>query len=404
MTHSSSSAAPRLGVLLLAGGVILGLALGARHVQGLFLLPVSQAHGWPRETYGLAMALQNLVWGLAQPVAGWIADRRGSARVLAGGLLLYALGLAGMAFAHGALPFMLAAGLCIGLAQAGTTFGVIYAAMTRLAPPSQRGMALGVTGALGGLGQFLLVPGAQVAIDLLDWRGALWLMAALLLAALVLAPILRDRPSASAANEGSAPIALAVRQPGFWLLTAGFLTCGFQLAFIATHLPAYLTELGLGHQGVAALAIVALFNIAGTYACGVLGARWPRQRLLSVLYLLRAAAIAAFIAARASTIACTTTRRCGCSPSRSGCWRPRCTGRSPPVRSPRPAPPRHERRAVAVRGPGRRWLRRARPRLGPRDGAAPAGHADQRRHLGAQPLLRPLRRLAACARPKRLHL
>lgn len=302
MTHSSSSAAPRLGVLLLAGGVILGLALGARHVQGLFLLPVSQAHGWPRETYGLAMALQNLVWGLAQPVAGWIADRRGSARVLAGGLLLYALGLAGMAFAHGALPFMLAAGLCIGLAQAGTTFGVIYAAMTRLAPPSQRGMALGVTGALGGLGQFLLVPGAQVAIDLLDWRGALWLMAALLLAALVLAPILRDRPSASAANEGSAPIALAVRQPGFWLLTAGFLTCGFQLAFIATHLPAYLAELGLGHQGVAALAIVALFNIAGTYACGVLGARWPRQRLLSVLYLLRAAAIAAFIAAPATPL------------------------------------------------------------------------------------------------------
>lgn len=311
MPSSSSPPAPRTWwtqawVLVLAGGIVMGLALGVRHVQGLFLLPLTQMRGWSRESFAFALALQNLVWGLAQPFAGMVADRWGSARVVLAGLVLYALGLAGMAFATDTTLFVLASGVCIGIALAGTAFGVVYAALSRLVAPERRGWALGLAGAVGGLGQFALVPAAQGLIS--GW-GAAAALAALAVAAAVLLPLalpLDDRvptaPTAGAPQPLAAALREAFAQPGFWLLNAGFLACGFQLAFIATHLPAWLLDRGLtARDGMVALAIIALTNVAGTYAGGLLGARFSRKRLLAGLYLARSAAMALFLLAPLST-------------------------------------------------------------------------------------------------------
>lgn len=293
-------------VVVLAAGVVMGLALGARHVQGLFLLPVTGARGWSRELFGVALALQNLAWGLAQPLAGMVADRWGTRRVVVAGLLLYALGLCGMAVATSAAVFVLTTGVLIGLALACTAFGVMYAAVNRLVAPARRPWAVGVTGAVGGFGQFAMVPAVQEWMAAWGWQSALLAVALLALAMLPLAVPLRDRQVAACNADAPAQslhhaIGEALSHRGFWLLNLGFLACGFQLAFIATHLPAYLIDRGLGPRaGVAALATIALANIAGTYVCGVLGGRYRQTHLLAVIYLLRAIAIALFVLVPAS--------------------------------------------------------------------------------------------------------
>ncbi|MCT9071637.1 MFS transporter [Cupriavidus gilardii] len=336
MSRSSSppgSPAPRLSatdplVLVVAGGLILGLALGMRHVQGLFLLPITMERGWTREAFGFAMAVQNLVWGLAQPFAGMIADRFGSARVMLAGLLLYALGLYTMTQASTAAAFVWSAGICLGLALSGTTFGVVFAALSRLVSAQRRGWALGVAGSFGGLGQFLLVPAVQAGVERIGWSAALWSMAVCALLALPLVWPLRERgaraaeastpASTLASSEASAAaqagtdgnrqsMRAAIRQAcghrGFWLLNIGFLACGFQLAFIASHLPAYLLDRGLSAcDAVIALAIIALANIAGTYLCGLLGNHVRRHRALAGIYLLRTAAIALFLLVPLSSV------------------------------------------------------------------------------------------------------
>nr|WP_255581993.1 MFS transporter [Cupriavidus sp. AU9028] len=294
--------------------------MGMRHVQGLFLLPITMERGWTREAFGFALAVQNLFWGAGQPIAGMIADRYGSGRVVAGGLVLYAAGLVGMTQATTSTGFLLSAGICIGLAMSCTTFGVVYAALSRMISVDRRGWALGLAGAFGGLGQFLLVPGVQAVIGNFGWAATLVAMAATLLIALPLALPLRERRSPSLPPSPSAPLmqagegskaeppaavpeqsmGAAIRQAlghrGFWLLNIGFLACGFQLAFIATHMPAYLVDNGLqARHAVAALALIALTNIGGTYACGLLGNYVPRHKALSAIYLLRTAAIALFL-------------------------------------------------------------------------------------------------------------
>jgi MFS family permease len=250
MATGRTPVAPRPGfahhnawALVLAGGIVMGLALGARHAQGLFLLPVSLERGWSRETFGLAIALQNLVWGIAQPFAGMIADRFGSAKVIAGGLAFNALGLVLMAQAATPAAFLWSAGVCIGIGLSGSTFGAVYGALSRLVVAERRGWALGLAGAIGGLGQFAMVPATQGLIDGLGWAGAL---VALAIACAILLPLalpLADRvPPASAAGTmhegGAAGLAEAIREAfrhrGFWLLNLGFFACGFQLAFIAT--------------------------------------------------------------------------------------------------------------------------------------------------------------------------
>src|SRR5690606_19024790 len=299
--HDRMRTRARVWMVVAAAGVVMGLAPGVRHVQGLFLLPVTGTRGWSRELFALALAVQNVVWGLAQPLAGMVADRHGSGRVVASGVVLYVLGLYGMTRATSAAGFVLAAGVVTGLALAGTAFGVVYAAVSRQVPGERRAWAVGMAGAWGGLGQFLLVPATQGLIEGLGWQGALLAGAAAFALVLPLARVLREpRPAAGAQSAPPQALGEALREAcghrGFWLLSLGFLACGFQLAFIANHLPAYLADRGLAPEAaVAALATIALANVAGIYACGVLGGRYRPKYLLAGIYLARSVAIALFV-------------------------------------------------------------------------------------------------------------
>lgn len=299
----------RPGALVLAGGVLMGAALGVRHVQGLFLSPVTFAHGWSREGVGFALALQNLLWGLAQPLTGMIADRFGSARVIAAGALTYAAGLLLMAHASTLGAYTLGAGLFVGVALSGTAFGTIYGALSRLVDARRRSWALGAAGAIGGLGQFCMVPLAQGLISRAGWVAALVALAALMTMLAPLAACLRE--NADAADIGAArfpadagpprtSLFVALREAlthrGFWLLNAGFFACGFQLAFIGAHMPAYLLDHGMpARDASAALALIALANVFGTYLFGHAGGLWRRKYLLSAIYFTRAAATALFV-------------------------------------------------------------------------------------------------------------
>lgn len=293
---------PRHRALLwsvVVGGAVMSLALGTRHVQGLFLIPVTMERGWSRETFSFAMAVQNLVWGLAQPFAGALADRFGTHRVVAVGVLVYAAGLAVMASTTSATVFVLGAGVLVGLALACTAFGVVYGAINRIAPTSLRASSVAVTGALGGVGLFLLVPVTQDLQASLGWPQALLAMAAAIGLMVVGARALKDTNG----HAGSGPqqsirqaVREASRHPGFWLLNLGFLTCGFQLAFLSAHLPAYLLDQGLRAEHAAAgLAIVGLTNVLGTYVCGRLGGLFRRKHVLSLIYLARTVAMALFL-------------------------------------------------------------------------------------------------------------
>ena len=289
-------------LIVIAAGAIMGTALGVRHVQGLFLQPVVTTQGWSREAFGFALALQNLVWGLAQPLTGMVADRFGSAKVLFLGMLIYALGLLLMGSAAGATEFALSNGVLIGVALSGTAFGAVYGALSRIFSGSDRAWALAVGGALGGLGQFVMVPFAQTLINRLNWQGAAIALCLVMLALAPLAALLRDRPQPLGhGHESSVSVTRAIRQAfshrGFWLLCLGFTACGFQLAFIAAHLPAYLIDRGLDpEQASATLAIIALTNIFGTYACARWGSRWAAKKVLSAVYATRVLAMLVFLA------------------------------------------------------------------------------------------------------------
>lgn len=285
--------------IVLCGGLIMGLALGGRHVMGLFLIPVTMAHDWGREVFAFAVALQNLVWGLAQPLTGMVADRFGSMRVLFFGCLLYGVGIYFMAHADTAIELTLSAGLIVGMALSATSFGVVYGALSRIAAPEKRASVLGLAGAIGGLGQFVMVPAAQGAIDSLGWIVALVLIA-IAITAIAPASFMLDDRSGSDAAQAEQSIGQAVREAlshrGFWLLNAGFLACGFQLAFIGNHLPAYLLDKGLnGRTAVAALSLIALANVAGTYAWAIWGGKYRRKYLLTWIYLMRSVAMTLFL-------------------------------------------------------------------------------------------------------------
>lgn len=287
-------------LVVLCGGAIMGLALGARHVQGLFLLPMTMERGWSREQFALAIALQNLVWGLAMPLTGMLADKFGSAKVLFGGCLMYALGLRLMAGANTSTELLVTSGIIVGVALSATTFGVVYGALSRIIAPERRSWALGLGGAIGGIGQFAMVPLTQGFIVNYGWVMALVIMAAMLFAASPLAPMLSEAPAPHAPNAQTqsmrSAIAQALSHRGFWLLNLGFLACGFQLAFIAGHLPAYLMDKGLNpRSAVIALSVIALANIPGTYVFGLLGARFRRKHLLTYIYLFRSGVMAIFV-------------------------------------------------------------------------------------------------------------
>jgi MFS family permease len=289
-------------VILAAGALTLAVSLGIRHAFGLFLAPMTRENGWTREVFAFAIALQNLVWGAAQPFAGRLADRLGAGKVILGGAVLYVAGLLLMAASHSASALALSAGLLVGLGLSGTTFPVVFGAVARATPPERRSLAFGVAMSVGSLGQFAMLPGALSSIQAIGSASTLVALAAL---GVVMAPLsapLLEGGAAVAVDRTQPPLrevlAEAFAHRGFWLLSFGFFVCGFHVVFIGTHLPAYLVDRGLGaRSGAIVLALVGLFNIFGSLAAGVLGARLSKPGLLVGIYVLRAAVIAAFFLA-----------------------------------------------------------------------------------------------------------
>jgi predicted MFS family arabinose efflux permease len=274
------------------------LSMGVRQVSGLFLGPVASELGLSREGFGMAVALQNLAWGLTQPIAGWLADRHGGRPVVIAGAALYAAGLAVAATASDGFSFTIGLGLLCGLGQSGTAFAVILAVIGRAAPDESRSMALGVGSAAGSVGMFVLVPATSALIDLVEWRGVMWILAALLATAIPLGLALGRVEKVAAGHDASGIEALHAvgGDRDYWLINLGFAVCGFQLAFIATYLPTILLDRGFDLKiGAAVLGTIGLFNIAGTYMAGLAGGRWLKKDVLAALYLARAMAIACFL-------------------------------------------------------------------------------------------------------------
>jgi MFS family permease len=280
--------------------MILLISLGVRHAVGLFVQPVSMDQGWGRETFAFAIALQNLVWGVSQPFTGMLSDRFGAKPVVAIGAVFYGAGLWTMSVVGGEGIFILGAGVLIGLGLSGTTFPVIFAAISRLVAPERRSLAMGITMSVGSFGQFAMLPISLGLIVAFEWQTALVALSILALAMFPLAFGIRNAPAPIASADEDVSFGQALRdafgQRDFWLLSLGFFACGFQVVFIAVHLPAFLADEGLG-SGVATtvLALIGLVNIAGTYYAGLWGGRHRKPMLLSWIYLGRAMVIAAFV-------------------------------------------------------------------------------------------------------------
>lgn len=290
----------RFVTALICGSMVITLSMGFRQVFGLFLLPVTSDLGISRETFGLIIGLQNLVWGLAQPMAGLLADKFGVGRTVAVGGLLYLTGLGLSALSEGPDTFGLTVGVLVGLAQSGTAFAVVLGGIGRAAPPERRSLALGVAVTAGSIGMFTLVPFTQGLISVVEWRSALMVLAGGAVLVPILALGLREPRLPMEAASDSLPVRevllVAVRHPGFWMLNAGFAACGFQLAFLATHLPSVLSDAGLGTSaGAAALALIGFSNIIGTYMCGLLGGWYRKKKVLAVLYLARTVLFVLFL-------------------------------------------------------------------------------------------------------------
>ena len=298
----SATDSSRLTTVLVASGIILSLAMGVRHGFGFWLQPVSQHHEWSRDTFSLAMALQNLMWGVFGPFAGMAADRFGAPRIVMLGAFLYMAGLLAMSSATDPALFVAGSGVLIGAGLACTAFGALSGVVGRTAPVAKRSWAFGVLGAAGSFGQFAMVPIEQMLIAGATWQGALhWLAASVVLLMVPLSLLLREPVSIPASGGAPQSIAQAVReafshQP-FRLLIAGYFVCGFQVVFIGVHLPSYLKDRGVLDPKVAvvALALIGFFNIFGSFTAGQLGGRLSKPKLLAAIYLTRALIISVFV-------------------------------------------------------------------------------------------------------------
>jgi MFS family permease len=296
-------------MILVCGALISALSFGPRSTLGLFLTPMTQAHGWGRDVFALALALQMLLWGAGQPIAGAVADRYGAARVLIAGALLYSAGLLLMAFG-GNSPgmFYLSAGVLVGFGLSGSGFQVVLGAFAKLMPAQWRSFSFGVGTAAGSFGQFLFSPLAIGLLNGFGWQTALLIFAALVMFSVPLALVLATRSmesSRSAGAELQQPLKHALREAiahrSYVLLVLGFFTCGFQLFFITVHLPAYLVDRGLSvADGAWTLAAIGLFNIIGSLLAGWLSDKMQKRYILSAIYLARSLAILAFITLPAS--------------------------------------------------------------------------------------------------------
>jgi predicted MFS family arabinose efflux permease len=294
-----SSRRPSWILVVACAALVMTLSMGVRQVSGLFLKPIAVDLGLSRDAFGMAVALQNLVWGLTQPFAGFVADRYGARPVVVVGGILYATGMAIAAFAQDIYAFTFGLGVLGGLGQSGTAFAVILAVIGRAAPPERRSVAMGIGSSAGSLGMFALVPITSALIEIVEWRSAMTILAVLLIAMIPLGLALGGRDEAAAGSggpSGTAAFRAAGRDRDYWLLNLGFSVCGFQLAFIATYLPTILLDRGLDlSTGAAVLAAIGAFNIIGAYLGGLAGGRWLKKDVLAIIYLARSTAIAVFL-------------------------------------------------------------------------------------------------------------
>ena len=294
-TQMNQGASVRQSALLVigAGCLIAAIGFGARSSLGLFLEPMTVARGWTRETFGLALAIQNLFWGLGLPIAGILADKWGSSRVITVGAVVYALGLYGMSFVSSASAFYLFAGVLSGIGIAFSAFSLALAAMVRVVGPERRSLILGLGTAAGSFGQVVFSPLTQGLIEAFGWSSALVYLGLFVIGLIPLAFLLphhRDNGTVQAVEQ-SLRDALheAFAHRGFVLLTTGFFVCGFHVAFITVHFPAYIRDLGLDPAiGAWSLSLIGLFNIVGSVLAGVIGQRYSKRMSLSTIYFLRA--------------------------------------------------------------------------------------------------------------------
>jgi MFS family permease len=291
-----------LWLVIVCGCLISLLSFGPRSVLGLFLVPMTETQGWSREIFALSLAIQNLMWGIGQPFAGAVADRYGTGRVLAFGGLVYAGGLVLMAWAPTPAWLHVSAGLMIGLGMAAASFSIVLAAFGRRVPPEKRPMVFGIGTAAGSMGQFLFAPMGRAFIADYGWEQALILLGVIMLAIPVLAFALRGRSDQSAAADFikdqtlTQAVTQAFAHRSYVLLVIGFFVCGFHVAFITAHLPAYLEDLGMDPTlGAWSLALIGLFNVIGSLASGVISGKYSKPIFLALIYLARAAIIALFL-------------------------------------------------------------------------------------------------------------
>ncbi len=303
MSTRAAATASRIPILIvICGCIIAAIGFGPRSAMGFFQLPMLEEKGWDRTTFGLAMAIQNIFWGLGQPVFGAIADRFGTWRVLALGGLIYAAGLLLMATADTPAMLHLGGGVLVGLGVAAASFGIVLAAFARNVPAEKRTIVFGVGTAAGSAGMFLFAPISQGLIDAVGWSDALvWLGIAMLVIPVLAIPLTGNAKSgrvSQAEYEQTAGAALreAFAHQSYVLLVTGFFVCGFQVAFITAHFPAYLGDVGIeARYAVIAIAFIGLFNIVGSLASGVIGQRYSKPVFLSLIYIGRSIAVTAFI-------------------------------------------------------------------------------------------------------------
>ncbi|MGE7370000.1 MFS transporter [Neorhizobium sp. NPDC001467] len=299
----ASVARPQLPLFIIAAGSLIAvLTFGPRSAMGFFQLPMLTDTGWDRTTFGLAMALQNLAWGLSQPFFGAAADKYGTGRVLVLSGVIYAVGLLMMAHAASPLWLHVGGGVLVGLGVGAGSFGTILSAFARNVTPQQRSMAFGIGTAAGSAGMFLFAPLSQALITTYGWSDSLTIMAALMLLVPLLAYPLRGNSSSGSQSQAqfqqSAGEALreAFGHRSYLLLTSGFFVCGFQVAFITAHFPAYLGDIGIDSRyAVIAMALIGFFNIAGSLAAGIIGQRYSKPYFLAYIYVGRSIAVTAFL-------------------------------------------------------------------------------------------------------------
>ncbi len=303
MSGSRTSPDPTFPLFAVACACVIALlAFGPRSAMGFFQLPILQETGWDRSTFGFAMALQNLFWGIGQPFFGAIADRYGTWRVLFVGAFIYILGLVVMAFSAAPIWLHIGGGILVGLGIAACSFGVILSSLARLVSPEKRSFAFGLGTAAGSTGMFLYAPISQGLIDSLGWSDSLLVLSAIMLLIPVLAIPLSGNASTSKISSAELDqsfreaLSEALAHKGYLLLTAGFFVCGFQVAFITAHFPAYIGDLGIeARWAVVAISLIGLFNVFGSLASGIIGQRYSKPKFLALIYVARSITFTAFL-------------------------------------------------------------------------------------------------------------